>query len=398
MRILFIDTPQALQALEQSLGEVRPHWQVQVISEPMEALRVASTEQFDVVACAWRINRTFGPEVLRRIQAANPDSMRLLLLPPIIDASEAARQVLASAHQCLRKPISAANFATTVERLIAVRWLLADPTLRQLLGRVDRLPSPPRLYLELQQAIGNPNTGLATVARVVGQDPGLATRVLRVANSVLFNRGAAVLDMTTAVNRLGLNVLSQIVLSCEVFTRATHPGTDVEALRRHSLLASQLARKLLPDAEQAQMAATAALLADTVGLLPPEITRAPIKEKLRVPRPWNGLPTEALVAAYLLGIWGMPSNLVEAVAFCHDPNLVLSREPQFAVVGAVHVARALIAEEPIDAAYVESVGVADKLPHWRQMAADLGSASTQSSQFIPRPPAGAGRLAVGAYR
>ena len=74
--------------------------------------------------------------------------------------------------------------------------------------------------------------------------------------------------------------------------------------------------------------------------------------------------TEA--GAYLLGLWGLPMPIVEAVAFHRQPQRSSLRS--FWVPGAVHVAGALASNEPVDESYLKSLGVLDQLPSWRQMA------------------------------
>jgi HD-like signal output (HDOD) protein len=50
--------------------------------------------------------------------------------------------------------------------------------------------------------------------------------------------------------------------------------------------------------------------------------------------------THAEVGAYLLGLWGIPFPIVEAVAFHHRPNEV---QPESrALVGAVHIASGIV--------------------------------------------------------
>ena len=66
--------------------------------------------------------------------------------------------------------------------------------------------------------------------------------------------------------------------------------------------------------------------------------------------------------------------MVEAVANHHQPLRV---EPSnFDLVGAVHVADALAHEQSapdkelaqVDVGYLQALGVADKLPEWRELA------------------------------
>ena len=95
-------------------------------------------------------------------------------------------------------------------------------------------------------------------------------------------------------------------------------------------------------------------------------------------RPWHELEEEVLgvthaeIGAYLLGLWGLPQQTVEALAFHHTPER-LSRTA-FDVLSAVYVADVLIDEEmvaqnlggaelsgPLDDEYLATLGVADQV-------------------------------------
>jgi HD-like signal output (HDOD) protein len=323
------------------------------------------------------VGRAFGPEVLQRVHATSPDTMRVLLVPRRIDAAEAARQALACAHQAVQVEDGAEHFVACVERLIAVRWLVRDPGLRRALGNSDRLPSPPRLFIALQRVIADPLATVEDAARIVAQDAGLATRVLRVANSALFRRGQPVVDLAAAAASLGMDVLSQIVLSFEVYSRHAPANVDMEALRRRALQCSRLASRVAVDGADARVASTAALLADCAAPLMPALDRAALRE-LPLPRLWSGLPEESLIAAYLLGLWGMPHSLIEAVAFHHDALRVARGEARLNAPGAVHVARALIDGAEPDARVIAQAGAAQRLETWRQAAQVLRDGAAQA--------------------
>jgi len=84
------------------------------------------------------------------------------------------------------------------------------------------------------------------------------------------------------------------------------------------------------------------------------------------------------IAAYLFGTWGLPTVIVEAVAFHHDPSA--AGRSAFDVTGAVHVAEVLANEvtrptndasgnrSTLDGAYLETTGVSGQLPGWRALA------------------------------
>jgi HD-like signal output (HDOD) protein len=136
-------------------------------------------------------------------------------------------------------------------------------------------------------------------------------------------------------------------------------------MQQRALLSSQLAVRLL-GGSSAELAATAALLAD-VGMLVPGV-RIPAECAAGQEDKCSG-PHYAEAGAYLLGLWGLPMPIVEAVASHHQPGR--SRFRGFWVGGAVHVARALVSGEDVDEKYLESVGLRDRLPGWRKMADEL---------------------------
>ena len=100
---------------------------------------------------------------------------------------------------------------------------------------------------------------------------------------------------------------------------------------------------------------------------------------------------EALRGFWLtLGLWGLPQQTVEALAFHHTPE----RLPRttFDVLSAVYVADVLIDEQavalnlagaelsgPLDEAYLATLGVADQVPAWRALAAELIQTALEGS-------------------
>jgi HD-like signal output (HDOD) protein len=91
--------------------------------------------------------------------------------------------------------------------------------------------------------------------------------------------------------------------------------------------------------------------------------------------------SHAEIGAYLLGLWGLPYALVEAVALHHSPNRVPHQN--FDAATAVYIANLLTQEldsSPLspqedgfqnNQEYLVSLGVQEELPHWRAMAAEV---------------------------
>lgn len=192
----------------------------------------------------------------------------------------------------------------------------------------------------------------------------MAAKVLRICNSALFSGGRTISDVRSAVIRLGQLELRRLVLASEAFSGTLPAGIDREALRQRSLVASALAAKMI-GGSSADMAATAGLLAE-VGMLLPGVRGLDAQGELI-----GSGPHYAEAGAYLLGLWGLPMPIVEAVAHHHQPQRTKSRG--FWLGGAVHVARALAAGHPVDEDFLRAVGVADRLPAWRAAALELGA-------------------------
>ena len=83
----------------------------------------------------------------------------------------------------------------------------------------------------------------------------------------------------------------------------------------------------------------------------------------------------------LMSVWGLPINVVESIAYHHEP--ANHPDPASPFILAVHVASALATEidlsehpenglqERVDTGYLVSIGMDDKLPEWRAIAAEF---------------------------
>lgn len=80
-------------------------------------------------------------------------------------------------------------------------------------GHVD-LPSFPEIAMQVRRILSDPNTRVEQIVRVVGSEPALAARLLRIANSAAINRsGKNVTDLRTAIARIGHNTVRSASIS-----------------------------------------------------------------------------------------------------------------------------------------------------------------------------------------
>lgn len=334
MRVLFIDDEtRVLEALERVLLELEDSWEVCFLSSGEAALNELSRQQYDVVVSDLRMPGMDGVTLLSLIAKLHPRTVRIVLSGH--SDEEAALKMVHVAHQFLAKPCAAATLHQVIARTARLTQLLPDRKLQTLVGQVGSLPSPPAFNQELTALVerDDESSPAGELARLIKADPAMTAKLLQVASSAFFNTSASVADVETAIMRLGFRTLRNLSHALCDFVPArsssmpTH--TAVQALQQRSLKVALLASSMARLPEDASAAYIAGLLS-TVGELV-LISAAP--ERLYVTQAeaaQSGVAshvaelltwgvTHAEIGAYLLGLWGLPFQIVEAVANHHAP-------------------------------------------------------------------------------
>jgi HD-like signal output (HDOD) protein len=392
-RILFVDDePNVLDGLRRMLRSRRQEWDMVFAGGGEEALRELAQAPFDVIVSDMRMPGMDGATLLRTVQERHPAVVRLVLSG--YTELEAAMRAIPVAHQFLSKPCEPDALKEVVDRACNLQELLGNEALRRALGEVRSLPTLPRVYAALSRMLADPEASLADLARTVEQDASVCAKVLQLVNSAFFGLPRRVTSIQQAVNLLGTKMLKNVALSVEVFHGFEGTPLTAEALedqQRHALLVAGLARRILPNKHAAEDAFMAGMLHDIGKLvlatsLPEQLARVmAVVERER--RPQHEVEHEvtgvshAEIGAYLLGLWGLPYPVVEAVANHHAPKRVTATR-RVDVLAAVHIADGLAHEHvagptpqvPLDPAYLESVGVTAELPKWRSLVAEQAAA------------------------
>jgi HD-like signal output (HDOD) protein len=299
-------------------------------------------------------------------------------------------QALRVAHRVVSKQSAPEVVAHVLQRACTLQDLVADQNLRGFMTRLTGLPAVPEIYAQLNAAIAQADTSFATIGRIVEQDPSLAAKLLQVVNSAHFALSAQVSRVEQAVALLGFETVRSLALSVHLMAQAGRvpavPGFSLGLQQQHSLLAARIARRLLGGMES-QHAFTAALLSDVGRVvfamcLPRQLalTMSACREGTpldEAERKHVGF-SHAEVGAYLLGLWGLPPFILEAVAFHHVPSGLPLRGLD--VLGATHAATVLTDEilSPIpgitcdppsfDGKLLDILGDDDQVPAWRRLA------------------------------
>jgi HD-like signal output (HDOD) protein len=334
MRVLFVDDEKrVLEALERVLFELEEHWETCFLSSGEAALDELSRQPYDVVVSDLRMAGMDGVTLLTRVAQSHPRTMRIVLSSHSNEAT--ALEMVHVAHQFLAKPCAAATLHQVIARTAQLRQLLPDRQLQNLVGQLGCLASPPEFRRELSRRLETENAAstASAMAALIKQDPAATAKLLQVASSAFFNTPASVADVETAIMRLGTRTLRNLsrALSDSLPLRpSVMPAvTAVQQLQQRSLRVAQLASRMAPLPEDASSAYIAGLLCDVGQLV--LLSTAP--ERLyaaQATASQRGVPehraeqaawgvTHAEIGGYLLGSWGLPFQIVEAVANHHCP-------------------------------------------------------------------------------
>lgn len=329
-RILFVDDDaDLLDGLRNALHGDRARWEMRFAEGAAEALVMLQEEAADLVITDMRMPEMDGLALLERVRSRWPFTARVVLsgqaeLPAVVRASSVA-------HRYLLKPCDLATLRAVITRTCLLQDRLEDDGLVRSLGTLGSLPAAPRTYQALNAALERDDAAPATLARLVESDPAITVRLLGFANSAYFGLVRQISSVEEAIIYLGVETLRDLVLTLEVFG-AFGPAVSLasqRALLHHALLTARIARRLSAGAPFADAAFAAALLHDAGRLAfmtrLPEPWEAACQRSVASGRALHLVEREILgadhaqVGGYLLGLWGLPAAVVEAVTFHHDP-------------------------------------------------------------------------------
>jgi diguanylate cyclase (GGDEF)-like protein len=121
------------------------------------------------------------------------------------------------------------------------------PELEAHLLHCRNLPTPPAVALRIIELAQDPMADLNTTARVIGTDPALSARMLRVANSPLYAGRRRVENLAQALTLLGLNATLSLALGFSLahgLRGASGTAGEQDRIWRRSVLAALAARLL----------------------------------------------------------------------------------------------------------------------------------------------------------
>jgi HD-like signal output (HDOD) protein/ActR/RegA family two-component response regulator len=350
-QILFVDDdPEILSGLRVRLHRFDSRWAMRFAESGEAAIDELERFDYDLIIADVRMPGMDGVELLRTVSERWPHTIRIALSGYAGDKQVV--RLVPYAHQYLNKPCGSPHLEELIERCLKLTELLSEPRLRALAGSVRALPVTLRAHMELEGVLSQENATIGAVAQVVASDTALTAKILQLANSEFFRLARRITNVEQAVGHLGLGVMRGLIASAEVFWQgAEHESAPLrlEELQLHADTVAAAARSLAKDTPYADDAWAAGLLHD-VGYWVLARERQPELLKSLQLAAEEALPlheaerrvlgaSHAQLGAYLLGLWGLPMPVVEAVACHHTPES--ASQPQFGALGAIVVAESL---------------------------------------------------------
>lgn len=388
LKILFVDDePVILDSLRRTLRPMRQEWDMRFAGNGTEALKMMGQETYDVVVTDMRMPGMDGAALLNEVKKHHPEIVRIILSGQV--DHDSFMRATEAFHQFLSKPCDAETLKTTVTRAYSLRRFLANEEIRKAASQIESIPSLPRLYGELMAEAGSEDPHLERMCQIISQDIGMTAQILHVANSAFFGFRYKITAIDHAVQVLGLDFIRPLVLCFGIFSQFDAAKTGrfpMAKLLEHSLAVGEFARRIAKlerlDAEAANDATAAGLLHDAGKLiiavkLPRQYREIlSLKNSKKMPD-WEAEQeilnvTHAEVGAYVLGLWGLPVSIVDAVAYHHRPSRYNGEKKS--TLAAVYAANVLAHESAgdlppsanMDEAYLEELGVLCRLPQWRE--------------------------------
>ena len=394
-RILFVDDETMLLDLYKLVFEHEAdQWSINFAPGGKEALELMDEEPVDVLVSDMRMPGMSGAELVQETMKRHPKTSRLIMSG--YADSEQIAQCLGATHQFIAKPFELSVLRGTIGRVCALDAWLMDDTLRTLVAQMRSLPSLPSLYFRIMDALGSPDSSIEQIGGIIASDPSMTAKILQLVNSAFFGIARRISNPVEAVQFLGVGRVRSLVLSLHVFScfdQVNLRNFSIDRVWKHSMSTGLVAQKIarLQKMDRAFMDETyvagmlhdigKVMLASSLPELYGKAVALATEQKIplvEAERETFGI-THAQVGAYLLGLWGLPITIVEAVAFHHDPQEGAMKS--FSPLTAVHVASALERQlsDPqaeaegtaIDLEYLAELGLDDRLDDWREAAEDV---------------------------
>lgn len=239
---------------------------------------------------------------------------------------------------------------------------MLNPAARRLIADQISIPSLPLIVQKIERLLADPDAGAIELGALISEDPALAAKVLKIANSSYYGLNERCLQPQQATTILGTRVLRNVVTQAAVMKRFEHlrgGAYDVESVWRHSIVTAQTVQFLgrrcrrpigvTPDevyacgllhdlGEIVMLEGLGQAFVDVA--LQARAQRMPAFLAERRAFGFDHTDVGHLVATQ----WGLPPAIADAIAFHHGPREKLAGDPLVALVANTNLLVGRVAE------------------------------------------------------
>jgi HD-like signal output (HDOD) protein len=406
--LLAVADPQELIDITQALGG---DWET--ISVPCEADALTQLEKrsFDALLVDFNLGSPDASELLNQALEKRPETVRFLLAYEA-DLALVAAKVMGT-PQILPKPVEPLSLKNRIET--GVTDSNSNPSESEPATSPAETANVPAVYLEVLKAFESPEVTVKQVAKIIARDEALTAEVLKLTNSSYLGVPRNLTEPVQAVEALGLETVKVLVMALKFLAEHSRLRTGylgVDHIWQHSINVAQIARDLVlfetKDRSLAAQALTAGLVHDLgkivlatnfddlYGRVHSLARKQPVT-LWDVEKEMFGA-NHGEIGACLVGMWNLPSAIVEATALHHEPPL--GEAQQLTVLAAVHIANVLERElgasdddvmvgPVINTPFLNELGLLERLPVWRAAFANRRSGALEpeleSVEDAPKP-------------
>lgn len=378
------DEPRLLDGLERMLRPMRHLWSMSFAQSGQAALELLKTAHFDVVVTDIRMPVMNGLQLLSEVKRLYPETVRIILSGE--SDKELTMKAVNVSQQFLNKPCNTEMLKAAITRTCGLSTLLQKDSLKAMVSRLDSLPSLPALYIEIMNELQSSDSSIKKIGEIISMDLAMTAKILQLVNSAYFGLPRHIASPEQAVFLLGLDTIKSLVLSIQVFSRfklKNLPEDFQTQLWNHSMMTAQASKTIARQERQEQAVIDnsfmAGLLHDSGKLVMASCFAGQYSDVVCLPCAKMSLPdrekeifdvTHAEAGAYLMGLWGLPNPIIEAIAFHHSPGRSLTK--QFTPLTSVYMANLLehekngdmndISDFKIDYEYLSSMDLKTDFP------------------------------------
>ena len=337
LNILFVDDEvNIIQGLKRMLRSIREDWNFHFALSGTEALQILAQNSINVIVSDMRMPEMNGAELLAIVKDKYPSTIRIILSGQSNEAL--SMEVTRTAHRFISKPAEPEILKQTILQSYNLHQSLNNENLRKVINGINRLPSLPKTYLEIEKELSKENFSLQKITEIISNDMIMSAKILQIVNSAFFGLPQKISNIGQAVNIIGANTIKSLIIYVQVFKKFEE-NKLVENLLvsiwAHSLSVANSSKRIITKFGNNPKAKDDAYMA---GLLHDIGKIVILSESSYRNSIYNLMENEQLtfneaevkilgtnhaeVGGYLLRLWGLSELITESVLYHHNSEKI----------------------------------------------------------------------------